>query len=321
MDHISDTVMSKRFKQLRNQAGFTLLELLVVVAVLAIIAGGLLVSYDGLEAKSSKGQATFNLAAVDKGIRTFKVVSGAYPTELDGLLLNNTATVTCAGTSCTAATGGFYTGLHANLQGTEGDVLTADNKLGFRALTAGEASALINAGVSNVRMIDNTLGNTVGTIPNRDFDDAPRGKGVPVNIASGVVVPVVESEGLGAADAPAGCVAPFSSACNRLNDIAGLNPAQGHVVVALGVGNNSSIVSDQGGGNSANFAEAPYYTDVAKNQYGRFLALFHVASDLNDDGDFADAGETFSSARFIGVIDSKGDWLDEEYAEFTGQKT
>jgi prepilin-type N-terminal cleavage/methylation domain-containing protein len=312
----------------KNTSGFTLLELLVVVAILAIVGGGLLVAYDGLEAKAAKGQATFNIAAVDKGIRQFKVISGAYPTELDAMLTDGLSAVTCAaGTSCTAtaataagpgtAGSGFYVGMHNNLQGADGNVLTADNKLGLYTLTAADVAALANAGVTTVRYIEDTT-NAVGTIPNRDFDDAPRGKGLLTTLTAGSVVAVVESEGLGAA---AACTAPFTSACNRLNDITGLNPALGHVVVAFGVGNNASIVSDATGGNSAQFAEAPFYTDVAKDEYGRFVALFHVATDTNDDGDFDDAGERLTNARFVGIIDSKGDWLDEEYAEFTGQKT
>ena len=312
-----------RSGRLKDQRGFTMLELLVVVAILAIIAGGLIVAYDGLEAKSAKGQATFNIAAIDKGVRAFKVVSGSFPNELDAMLTTGITAVDClAGTSCTATGGGFYAGLHSNLQGADGSLTTADGKLGLYSLAAEDATALANAGITQVRYIDGTL-NTVGNIPNRDFDDAPRGKGVLATLGAASIVQVVESEGLGAATA---CASPFSGACNRLNDITGLDPSMMHVVVAFGVGNNSSIVSDQTGANAANFSEAPWYTDVAKNQYGRFLVLYHLASDNGAGGGTANdgiiqAGERFSTARYVGVIDPKGDWLDEEYAEFTGQKT
>lgn len=312
-----------RSGRMKDQSGFTMLELLVVVAIMAILAGGLIVAYDGLEAKSSKGQATFNIAAVDKGVRTFKVVGGSFPNELDAMLTTGISAVDClAGTSCTATGGGFYAGLHNNLQGTDGNLATADSKLGLYSLDVLDVTALNNAGISQVRYIDGTK-NTVGTIPNRDFDDDPRGKGVLTTLAGGMVVPVVESEGLGAATA---CATPFSAPCNRLNDITGLDPSMMHVVVAFGLGNNASIVSDQAGANSANFSEAPWYTDVAKNQYGRFIVLYHLASDNGAGGGTANdgiiqAGERFSTARYVGVIDPKGDWLDEEYAEFTGQKT
>jgi len=55
------------------------------------------------------------------------------------------------------------------------------------------------------------------------------------------------------------------------------------------------------------------------SDYSRFLALFHIASDKDGDGTIA-AGEYFGTARFLGVLDTKGDWYDEEAAEYEGQK-
>jgi prepilin-type N-terminal cleavage/methylation domain-containing protein len=290
----------------RRQSGFTLLELVVVVAIIATIGGALLVAYDGLDARASKAQATFNLAAIDKGVRTFKVVSGAYPNNLDSVVVAGT-TLTSADV---ASAGGFMNSLHSNMEGVDGDTATADGKLAFYTLTANAALALQNAGISNLRAPTTT--NTSGlSIPNRALDDPSRGLGTNVTVAAGLVVPIVESLNFGA---------NTSGGIQRLRDISGLATNIGHVVVALAVGNNATIVSDATGANSANFAEAPFYTDVAKNEYGRFFALFHVGDDNNTDGDIDDSGETFSRARFIGVIDSKGDWLDEEYAEATGQK-
>lgn len=306
--------MNKLVKKLKNSRGFTLLELLVVVAILAIVAGGMLVAYDGLEAKAAKGVATFDIAGVDKGIRAFKVVSGAFPDKLDGLLTNNAAG---AGTGDNPAmtAGGWYAGLHPSLQGADNDLATADGKLSFIPLTAPMVTALNNAGVTKLRMIDSTLTNAVGTIPNRDFDNPPRGKGIETILAAGTVVPIVETRNFGNADIAGGS--------NRLKDITGLDPDTAHLIVALGVGNNSTIVSDDIGANAANFSEAPFYADVKRNQYGRYLALFHLGSDgadaLSVVGD--SAGELFTTAKFVGVIDAKGDWYDEEYAEFTGQKT
>jgi prepilin-type N-terminal cleavage/methylation domain-containing protein len=77
-------------KQPKQNRGFTLLEFVIVIAILAVIGGAALVSYDGLDTKAAKSQATFNLAAIDKGLRLFKVVSGDYPESLD--LLTSPAT-------------------------------------------------------------------------------------------------------------------------------------------------------------------------------------------------------------------------------------
>lgn len=286
-----------------GRGGFTLLELLVVVAIVATLGGAALVAYDGLDQRGAKAQATFNIAAVDRATRTFKVVTGSYPNRLDAVVVEST-TITDADT---ATAGGFFAGLHSNMEGTDANVLTADGKLAFHALTAKQATALANIGINSVRMIGSAETNASTNIPNRTFDDPTRGKGVAVTLAAGVVVPIIEAKNHG------------NTTSNRLKDISGLDGTKGHVVVALAVGNNATIVSDDVSANAANLSEAPFYTDVAKTEYGRFFLLFHVATDANDDGTVSDA-ETFTNAKFIGVLDPKGDWLDEEFAESTGQK-
>ena len=53
----------------RRSSGFSLLELLVVVAILAGLGGLLLVAYDGLETQAAKGAATPPSASVSKSVR------------------------------------------------------------------------------------------------------------------------------------------------------------------------------------------------------------------------------------------------------------
>ena len=292
---------SKAAKLKGKQAGFTLLELLVVIAILATIAGGLLVSYDGLDGKAEKGQATFNLGAIDKGVRSFKVVSGNYPNSLDNLIDD-------------AATPAPLFTLPTKMQG----------KLSTHVLTAEGLTALQAAGIDTVRSIpsaDNTAAGVGAlSIPNRAFDDASRGLGVDLTLAVGSAVAIIETDQ--STDLTGSGPNVDSS---RLRDIAGLDSTIPHLVVALGLGNNSDIVSNETGRNAANFAQAPYYTSVDKDEYGRYIMLFHIASDNGagagtSDDNVYDADEYFSEAKFIGVVDTFGDWLDEEFAEFTGQK-
>ena len=73
----------------KKQSGFTLLELIIVVAILAIIAGALLVAYDGLEKKAQQSQAAFNIGAVDRAVRTYKVLKQEFPSRLDNLVDNS----------------------------------------------------------------------------------------------------------------------------------------------------------------------------------------------------------------------------------------
>jgi len=279
------------------RGGFTLLELLVVVAILATVAGGLLVSYDGLETDAAEGTATFNIAALDKAVRAYKVMNKTYPDNLDSLVVNNAAA--------------FSVALPAKLQGVDGSETTDavsgdDGKLAFHTLTAAGAGALVGAGVTTLRSIDGTLTNEPTNIPNRVFDEPTRGRGVSVPVAAGARVALIETIGLGATDS------------TRLRDIAGLDATRQHIVAAFGLGNNSTMCGPDVQGV---LSEAPFYTKVERDEYGRFLLLFHLGTDADNSGTTGDVGgEYFSTAKFLGVLDTRGDWLDEEYAEFTNQK-
>jgi len=289
----------------RKSGGFTLLELIIVVAILAIIAGGLIAAYDGLDKQASKGVATFNIGALDQAIRTFAVVNNSHPDNYDSLLFSDDA----SGTDGTA-----LNLLPAKLQG----------KLSPLALSAAGVDAFNAVGITQARYVTGASGNgwdnVAGThsIPQRVFDNPTRGAGASIALAAGTVVAIVETDQstdfLGAANTDS----------SRLRDIAGLDENLPHAVVAFGIGNNSTLVKQDGDTGTSkltntSLSEAPFYTDVPKEEYNRYIALYHIATDSNDDGTF-DTGEHFSKARFLGVIDTKGDWYDEEYAEFTGQK-
>jgi hypothetical protein len=207
------------------------------------------------------------------------------------------------------------------------------SKVGRYALTAKGLAALNAVGIKSVRYVSGAATTSTGgtynngtssvSIPNRVFDNVDRGFGVEVPLAAGVFLPAIESF-----NTIAGGIAPFAVSnpptaadSSRLRDICGLDQSKVHIVVALGLGNNSTMVSDSTAGTFGTLSEAPYYTNLAKNEYGRYLLLFHLATDTSGDGTITETpNEYFSEARFVAVIDTKGDWLDEEYAEFTNQK-
>ena len=68
---------------------------------------------------------------------------------------------------------------------------------------------------------------------------------------------------------------------------------------------NSATENLLGEGVFTNLQHAPYYGNVAKHQYNHYIALIDVAS---------------SPAKLVAILDSRGDFLDEEFAEATGQK-
>lgn len=303
------TRLLKRAK-LQGQKGFTLLELLVVVAILAIIAGGMAVAYSGLESQSAKGEASHGIAGIDSAVRTFTSVRRAAPSNLDSLL---------------AATPGDGTQSPATITGGELiKTLSAGklaNKLQVATLTAAQQKALVNAGITKLRYIDaagnvdtdgvaalttTALDGTAASvdnikkadIPARIFD-APR-EGSGKNRGRGY------THALAAADA----VAVWKAGAGNV-DIIKLGAKADDVLVAFGLGNNATMYeADRTAVGDVTLASAPSYQDVAKSEYGRYILLYNLGS----------AADPYAKAKLQAVVDAKGDFLDEELAEYSGQK-
>ncbi len=91
-------------KNLKRKArkNFTLLELLIIVAILAIVGGGLVTSFEGLQAQAAKASATNTIASLQNSIRTYQSMEGTLPNNLDSLLAAKTTTATATNGVVTA---------------------------------------------------------------------------------------------------------------------------------------------------------------------------------------------------------------------------
>ena len=67
----------------------------------------------------------------------------------------------------------------------------------------------------------------------------------------------------------------------------------------------SDVSAGTGSVGNGRLSSAPYYGDGKKHEYAHYLMLVDV---------------TKSPAEFVTVVDPRGDFLDEEFAESTGQK-
>jgi prepilin-type N-terminal cleavage/methylation domain-containing protein len=289
-------------KKNNKKTGFTLLEVLMVVAMLAIVGGAIITSYGGLEDKAAKGTATHTIAAVEEAFRLFDATEGGLPNNLESLIAATPDTpVYQAGeldNAATDASGGVSAGLlGAKIAGKFTYVDT-------------DPAALVAAGITKIRYLDlkgNGAGGTLDikdadgdattvgsladiTIPQHAFE-APRpgnknrGRGYYVNAAGGTTIPL----------------AVWSPGTNGYNNVkVGGTPTS--VLVGLGLGNSSTLC---GGGVFANLGHAPFYGNVAKNEYNHYVALIDIS---------------VSPAKVVAIVDSRGDFLDEEFAEATGQK-
>ena len=69
----------------KSQAGFTLLELLVVVAIIGLLAGYVAPRYFSQLGKSEAGVARAQIDALEKSLDQYRLDTGRYPTTEQGL--------------------------------------------------------------------------------------------------------------------------------------------------------------------------------------------------------------------------------------------
>lgn len=336
-----------KLKGKRNQGGFTLLELLVVVTILAIIGGAMISSFGGQEAKAARGVATNVLAGVEDAVRIYQASAGALPNNLEslacapfdfatftstpGAITNTAAPVT--GITTTAA---YKFGGTSNAPGIGGGLgAKLAGKFDLMALTAGATTALNDAGVTELRYAvtaacDNDAATTESVtsfgstdaafgddshflinmdIPNQAFEDPRpdtattlknRGRGFSGTLAANAPIMVWNKGTLGYNNAKVGAGAD-------------------DILVGMGIGQASDLV---GTGTNAAFGKAPFYGQVGKDKYAHYVALVNIGNSgvdalpLTADDSYLTEGKAFVQA----VVDARGDFLDEEIAEFSGQK-
>ncbi len=87
----------------RKQSGFTIVELLIVIVVIAILAAITIVAYNGIQQRARDSQRKSAVAAIQKALEMYRVDNGGYPT----CVANVTYQVGGARTSCSAESAAF----------------------------------------------------------------------------------------------------------------------------------------------------------------------------------------------------------------------
>lgn len=72
------------------QAGFTFIEIMMVIAVIGVLAGILLPNIAGYWRQAKRGQAESTLRMLNQGIELYKVDTGVYPNALKDLVTQPT---------------------------------------------------------------------------------------------------------------------------------------------------------------------------------------------------------------------------------------
>lgn len=62
------------------QRGFTIVELLIVIVVIAVLASISVVAYNGIQSRAQLGKVNNELSAINKAILMYHAENGSYPT-------------------------------------------------------------------------------------------------------------------------------------------------------------------------------------------------------------------------------------------------
>lgn len=294
-----EKLRAKGQKLQAKEKGFTLLELLVVIALLAVIATGALIAYENVGDNAQAAAGANSAATIDRAIRTYKAVEGIYPNQWDNLATADASAVPFL----PAATSDFV-----------GQWTTAAS-----AIATPIANALVNSGIEELQTIVSASA-TNQAVPNRNHNESSNNNaseyeledlvelgdmaGWPGNIS---VIPNAVCGGLDGYPSTVfeGTAVTSNNIQNSYADL--LEGDECHAVVAIGFGGDAAASTAL---SNVAIAQSPTYARqgvVDPNEdYSRFIGLFLVASDEDVVGTF----EYLDSARLLAVVATDGENID-----------
>lgn len=287
----------------KKQQGFTLLELLVVITLLAILSVGAIMAYDGLTESAQAAAKSNNTAALDRSIRAYATIAQKYPNNYDHLVTNTGASLTFSAD---------ITNTHlANANITDPAFRAVFDQMfekkGIDTIKVRQIAAITPDLVPNLQHTNGAGTDVSATAISAitDFAIVPdtNSAGLPCSIAGTVIANKLNGEAVSIEDA---------NHLNALNNQ--LEIANCDLIVAFGFGHDAAHSTFK---SKAEIATAPTHTteevNPAKN-YARYVALFRMGADKNGD-DNIDATELFDKPRLLNVVCAEGHPIDEELAE------
>ncbi|WP_136678585.1 prepilin-type N-terminal cleavage/methylation domain-containing protein [Neptunomonas sp. XY-337] len=315
INDIQDANLRAKAKGLKaKQGGFTLLELLVVVAILAAIAGTATIALQDTDARASAAAHVAMMDELNKGIRTFRVLNkNTLPSGFDSMIQDATGDF--------GATGGQYITVGA-----------ASEALSILDLPVGAAEIMNAGGIESLQYINTTLTPADSPVDCSNLEDviASRANAVvagniflaPAANGCGYTWNNVDSDdildGYQLNGAPK--VAVWTGGYERVMgeagqgfDAAGYADDDRPALMAVGLGPSSNLfnANDLGG-----MTSVPVYRHVSETEYNRFIALFNIGT-LNAAGDAITAGD---QVTLTAIVDGAGDTKEEELGEWDGTR-
>ena len=334
---IKDEALRAKAQTLQaKQQGFTLLELLVVITLLATLAVGAMVAYEGIGENAKDVASANNINAAESAIRTYRAIEGVYPEQWDSLANVDGGTATTGGMlqllddSTEAFFGQWVIPLASHTTTPAGTVYEAVaqslNAVGIEELQAINSNTAFGTGyVPNLALNESyplttaNQGSEIELDPaGAEYADAAIGGGLALSIVPSSVGGTsgdCDADGVSLTDNFAGDPADENTRLNLIND--SMDDDACVLVLALGFGKD---MPGSTAGSRVAISTAPTATSANINpatDYARYIALFQVAAD-GSDGSVADGtiqpAEVFTKARLVGVVDTEGRLVDQAIA-------
>lgn len=303
-----------------GQDGFTLLELLVVVAILAAIAGTATIALKDTDARASAAAHVAMMDELNKGIRTYRVIKrNELPSRFDSLMVTATPLAEGAGAVglITAAGFGVDDVITAKLPQGVVDIMVGG---GFDALQyineAGEDTGNdITAGdCTNVNLKSTIASRKNAVVAGNIFmSPAANGCGYTVELADATGEPVKFT------DAPS--VVLWKGGSERLTgqpdaDTTKFYGDDNFVYMLTGVGPSSTLfnANELGG-----MTTVPVYRHVKTDEYNRFIAVWNIGTYATSTTG-AEGIVAGDQIELVAIVDGALDTKEEELGEWDGTR-
>ncbi|MBD9362792.1 type II secretion system protein [Methylomonas fluvii] len=306
----------KQLKRLQHrQAGFTLLELLVVITLIATLATAALVAYDGIGDSAQATAASNSTSTADGAIRNYRAVTQKFPDQWDNLVttagaspafLSDRTAARFANWARPVSTSAFSIALNTAMAAVG---ITEIQERTVATTTAGvEPNLQHNEGATqnNGEAAENEWATVANVAILPTFGDTAIGTGA-CSVNGTALGTKLDGAAMTALD--------DGNRQNVIND--SLESDQCNLVIALGFGHDAAHSTSN---SSVAISTAPTFVSQNINPattYARYIALFHVGQDGANAGAVDNnivTGELFTKPRLLAVVDTEGRMIDENIA-------